>query len=47
MSKGCNSEPSNMRFTPGRITSLVSGSSESTFTVLTSVDSSMGLVAAS
>ena len=47
MSNGCNSDPSKRRLRPGRITSLSSASSDSTFPVLTGRDSSIGLVAAS
>jgi hypothetical protein len=47
MSKGCSSEPSKIRFTPGRITSLLSASSGSAFVDFIIGVSSMGLVAAS
>lgn len=47
MSNGCNSEPSNIRFTPGRITSLLSFSSGSVFNILVWGTSSTGLVEAS
>ena len=47
MSNGRNSDPSKRRLRPGRITSLLSASSDSTFPVLMGRDSSIGLVAAS
>ena len=47
ISKGRNPDPSKRRFTPGRTTSLLSASSDSTLEVLKISDSSSGLIAAS
>lgn len=47
ISKGCNSEPSKRRFTPGSITSLPSASSSSAFIAVVEAASSSGLMAAS